>query len=75
MKLIKFFEINKKDNNMICLENDDFEVLVDEEILDDFKLDEQVLILVIYEILSEIFFDDDFEVLVELVDDQKVEKI
>jgi len=74
MKLIKFFEINKKDNNMICLENDDL-VVLDEEILDDFKLDEQVLILVIYEILSEIFFDDDFEVLVELVDDQKVEKI
>jgi hypothetical protein len=59
---------------MICLENDDFEVLVDEEILDDFKLDEQVLILVIYEILSEIFFDDDFEVLVELVDDQKLRR-
>jgi hypothetical protein len=73
MKLIKFFEINKKDNNMICLENDDL-VVLDDEILGDFKLEEQVLILVIYEILFEIFFDDDLVVLDE-VDDLEVEKI
>jgi hypothetical protein len=73
MKLIKFFEINKKDNNMICLESDDL-VVLDDEIFDDSKLDEQVLILVIYEILFEIFFDDDLVVLDE-VDDPEVEKI
>ncbi|OQB42170.1 MAG: hypothetical protein BWY04_00391 [candidate division CPR1 bacterium ADurb.Bin160] len=73
MKLIRYFEINKKDNNMICLESDDL-VVLDDEIFDDSKLDEQVLILVIYEILFEIFFDDDLVVLDE-VDDPEVEKI
>jgi hypothetical protein len=53
MKLIKSFETKKKDNNMIHLKNDDMVVLDDlddDEILVDFRLDEQVLILVIYEI-------------------------
>ena len=58
---------------MICLESDDL-VVLDDEIFDDSKLDEQVLILVIYEILFEIFFDDDLVVLDE-VDDPEVEKI
>ena len=49
-------------------------MVLDDEIFDDSKLDEQVLILVIYEILFEIFFDDDLVVLDE-VDDPEVEKI
>jgi hypothetical protein len=79
MKQIKSFETNKKDNNTIHLENDDLVVLDDDdfrdEILDDFRLDEQVLILVIFEILYEIFLDDDLVVLGENLDDQVDEKI
>jgi hypothetical protein len=79
MKQIKSFETNRKDNNTIHLENDDLVVLDDDdfrdEILDDFRLDEQVLILVIFEILCEIFLDDDLVVLDENLDDQVDEKI
>jgi hypothetical protein len=77
MKQIKSFETNKKGNNMILLESDDLVVLDDDfrdEILDDSRLDEQVLILVIFEILCEIFLDDDLVVLDEK-DDQANEKI
>jgi len=78
MKRIKLFETNKKDNNMIHLENDDMVVLDEDdfrdEILVDFRLDEQVLILAIFEILCEIYLDDDLVVLGEK-DDQVNEKI
>jgi len=54
---------------MILLENDDLVVLLEDEILDDFKPDEQILILVICEILYEIFLVDDLVVLLENLDD------
>jgi len=57
---------------MILLENDDLEVLDDDEILVDFRLDEQVLMLVICEIYFEIFLVDDLD---ESLDDLEDEQI
>ena len=58
MKHIRFFLMNKKDSNMICIEKEDSEEVLEVLISEDLAEVELSLIFEILEICSEVCFED-----------------